>query len=133
MADDREHLQAINPIVAESVAHNAKTLNTLRSLTSPLLGICAGALRLESFAGFGFFIFGTLLSSLFVWLGPCDRESSRFYGAGDTGTSQVEVDSRRGEKNNMASLREVAMGGVGLEGFMGFVMAWTLIYNLVGT
>ena len=68
-----------------------------------------------------------------MWLGPCNRQASTYYGAGDAATSQAEVERKSGIENGRAALMEIALGGVGLEGFMGFVMAWTLVFNLVGT
>ncbi|PWY82835.1 hypothetical protein BO70DRAFT_379405 [Aspergillus heteromorphus CBS 117.55] len=53
----------INPLVPESVQHNNRTLSSLHSLTSFLLGLTAGILSLQSATGFLFYLLGTVLVS----------------------------------------------------------------------
>ncbi|OOF89832.1 hypothetical protein ASPCADRAFT_158022, partial [Aspergillus carbonarius ITEM 5010] len=53
----------INPLVPESVQHNNRTLTSLHSLTSFLLGLTAGILSLQSTTGFLFYLLGTILVS----------------------------------------------------------------------
>lgn len=99
-------------------------------MTSPLLGVAAGALCLESTAGFIFYILGTLLVSLLIYLGPAERKPEKYFGA----TSAAKRRARGGDDGmSWTLLSEVAFGGLALDSFMGFVMAWTLVYNLVGT
>lgn len=122
---DPQHAATIAPIVSESLAHNQRTISNIRQLTSPLLGLCAGALCLESTTGFLFYLAGTLLTSLLIFLGPAGRAPEKFFG------SSPRAEDDKGIRWEV--VWEVAMGGVGIEAVMGFVMAWTLVYNLVGT
>ena len=39
----------------------------------------------------------------------------------------------RGRGGGIVAVKEMMLGGVGIESVMGFVMAWTLVYNYVGT
>ena len=97
MATEKERRLQIEPVVQESVMHNARVSNhcsrllslhclllhiwisltdparaqvlaTVRSLTSSLFGIAAGILGLESYAGFIYFFLGTLFVSFLIWL-----------------------------------------------------------------
>ncbi|KAH7416917.1 Rab5-interacting protein-domain-containing protein [Cadophora sp. MPI-SDFR-AT-0126] len=110
----------ISPIVQESVAHNTKTLTTLRNLTASLFGIGAGILGLESYPGFIFYFFFTLLTSALVYAfrvrpGIIQETESQ-------GTSGIE----RYFKGSL----ELWTGGL-IEGLSGFVLTWTLFYGLV--
>lgn len=108
----------------------SQTLSNIRSLTSPLLGVAAGTLCLESTAGFVFYALGTLLVSLLIYLVPAERKPEKYFGA----AGAAKRKSRNGtEGMSWGLLSEVAFGGLALDSFMGFVMAWTLVYNLVGT
>ena len=124
---DHERAATIAPLVADSLAHNQRTLSSIRQLSSPLLGLCAGALCLESTSGFLFYLVGTLLTSLLVYLGPAQRQPERFFG----GVAQQQEGAAKGISWGM--VWEVVAGGLGIEALMGFVMAWTLVFNLVGT
>ncbi|BDD54588.1 hypothetical protein MAP00_000193 [Monascus purpureus] len=53
----------IDPLVPESVQHNNRSLSTLHSLTSFLLGLTAGILSLKSYTGFIFYLIGTVIIS----------------------------------------------------------------------
>ncbi|KAH0350830.1 proliferating cell nuclear antigen, partial [Aureobasidium melanogenum] len=65
MLDERE--LAINPVVQESMMHNARTVSNIRSLTASLFGVAAGTLGLESFPGFLFYALGSLVVSLLIF------------------------------------------------------------------
>ncbi|EGO53761.1 hypothetical protein NEUTE1DRAFT_134059 [Neurospora tetrasperma FGSC 2508] len=58
----------ISPIVQESVMHNSKALQNLQSLSASLFGISAGILGLESYSGFLFYLFFSLLTSFLIYL-----------------------------------------------------------------
>ena len=122
---DPQHAATVAPIVSESLAHNQRTISNIRQLASPLLGLCAGALCLESTVGFLFYLGGTLLTSLLIYLGPADRQLEKFFGSGPRAEGDKGI--------RWEVIWEVTMGGVGIEAIMGFVMAWTLVFNLVGT
>ncbi|KAI4180685.1 MAG: hypothetical protein LQ346_006950 [Caloplaca aetnensis] len=108
MADQEREL-AIHPIVAESVQHNTQTIATLRSLTASLFGVSAGILGLESYAGFIFYLLGTLFVSLLVYAVLCDRKAGRYF---------------------QSPAAELWAGDV-VGGLSSFVMTWTLFYGLV--
>lgn len=82
----------------------------MHALTSSLLGICAGTLRLESIPGFAFYIMGALLVSALVAVGPAAGKPGRYFQslAGELWTGEL------------------------LGGLSSYVLTWTLIYNLVG-
>ncbi|KAI4231476.1 MAG: hypothetical protein L6R40_007726 [Gallowayella cf. fulva] len=105
----QERTLAISPIVTDSVAHNASTLSNIRSLTSSLFGIASGILGLESYAGFLFYLAGTLLVSLLVWAILCRREAGRFFQSPGADLWAGEV----------------------VGGLSSFVLTWTLFYGLV--
>ncbi|KIN04735.1 hypothetical protein OIDMADRAFT_115090 [Oidiodendron maius Zn] len=99
----------INPIVPESVAHNTKTLTTLRNLTASLFGVGAGILGLESYPGFLFYVVFSLLTSALVYALRVRGAETKTYFRGSM---------------------ELWTGGL-LEGLSGFVLTWTLFYGLV--
>ncbi|KAF7859545.1 hypothetical protein EAF04_008626 [Stromatinia cepivora] len=112
MLTERE--MQISPIVQESVMHNTKTLATLHNLTASLFGVAAGILGLESYPGFLFYIFFTLLTTTFVYVFRIAPHMSKdtmgnryFRGAWEFWTSGL------------------------VEGLSGFVLTWTLFYGLV--
>ena len=96
MATEKERKLQIEPIVQESVVHNARVrllsnprrqrvsltstpsqvLTTIRSLTSSLFGIASGILGLESYSGFIFYFLGILFVSLLIWLLRADGPQS---------------------------------------------------------
>ncbi|KAI5293221.1 hypothetical protein KEM55_007233, partial [Ascosphaera atra] len=53
----------INPIVADCIQHNTKTLSNIQSIASFLLGLAAGILNFQSVAGFCFYLAGALFVS----------------------------------------------------------------------
>merc|ERR1712093_347812 len=110
----------ISPIVQESVTHNTKTLTTLHNLTASLFGIGAGILGLESYPGFLFYFFFTLLTSALVYAFRVRPGITQ--EAGLQGTSGIE----RYFKGSL----ELWTGGL-IEGLSGFVLTWTLFYGLV--
>jgi len=109
MLTERE--QQIAPIVPESVLHNTKTLTQLHSLTASLLGIGAGILGLESYHGFLFYLFFSLMTTALVWV---------FRIRGREG----------GAKGYFRGTWEFWGSGL-LDGLSGFVLTWTLFYGLV--
>ncbi len=108
MASQEREL-AINPIVAESVQHNTQIISNIRSLTSSLFGIASGILGLESYSGFIFYLLGTLLVSVLVWVLLCRRDQGSYF------------------QSPVAEL----WGGDVLGGLSSFVLTWTLFYGLV--
>jgi len=86
-------------------------LTNIRSLTSSLFGVAAGTLRLESFAGFAFYLLGALLVSGLVCIGPAQSKPGKYFyrQVGDLWGAEVA------------------------SGVLGFVLTWTLFYNLVAT
>ncbi|KAF1808634.1 hypothetical protein P152DRAFT_405038, partial [Eremomyces bilateralis CBS 781.70] len=110
MIDERE-LQ-IHPIVQDSMQHNTKTIDNIRALTSSLFGVGAGALGLSSYAGFLFYLVGSLIVSTLIFVlraeGPKGGADKYFYNIW-TGLWLGDL-----------------MGGL-----MGFVLTWTLVYGLV--
>lgn len=124
---------ALNPIVQDSVQHNAKvrnftleehrdtgvlltnvfvkTLTNIHSLSSSLLGITAGTLRLESTFGFLFFLVSTFAVSALVYLGPAKGQPERFFYSQFKDLWTAEI----------------------VGGLMSYILTWTLVYNLVGT
>ena len=122
---DAEQAATISPIVSDALGHNQRTLSNIRQLSSPLLGLCAGTLCLESTSGFLFYLLGTLFTSVLIYVGPARQQPEKYFGLSH------REEGKTGP--NWGILWEVALGGLGIEAFMGFVMAWTLAFNLVGT
>jgi len=116
MLSERE-LQ-ISPIVNESVLHNTKTLTTLHNLTASLFGIGAGILGLESYPGFLFYLFFSLLTSALVYAFRVRPAIIQDRSGG--------ADMKMFFRGSM----ELWTGGL-LEGLSGFVLTWTLFYGLV--
>jgi len=109
MATLEEKELQINPIVIDSVQHNAKTVSNIRNLTSSLFGIAAGTLGLESYPGFAFYLIGTLLvSALIFFLRTEANPKVYFYRPfGDLWAGDL------------------------MSGLSSFVLTWTLFYGLV--
>jgi len=105
-----QHRLLISPLVAESAAHNTRTLSNIRSLTSSLTGLTAGTLALSSLWGFAFYLAQHVLVSVLIAYGPAAR--------GKPGKYFYNVWSE-------------LWGGEVVGGMMGFVLTWTLAYNLV--
>ncbi|SPN97058.1 related to ER membrane protein complex subunit 6 [Cephalotrichum gorgonifer] len=113
-----EQTYQISPIVTESVVHNTKTLSNLQSITASLFGVTAGILGLESTPGFLFYL---LFSAITILLFHAFRVApeSRAAGLGFFDTSSYF----RGA---------FSFWGSGFTaGLPGFVLTWTLFYNLV--
>ncbi|KAI9803496.1 MAG: hypothetical protein M1825_001839 [Sarcosagium campestre] len=106
MKDEREY--AIAPTVAESVAHNTKTLSQVRNLSASLFGVAAGILGLESYSGFLFYFMGSLLVSVLVWVVLAKRRPERYF----------------------ESIWEL-VGGELVGGLSSFVLTWTLFFGLI--
>ncbi|KAJ5038788.1 uncharacterized protein L3040_006467 [Drepanopeziza brunnea f. sp. 'multigermtubi'] len=118
MRSERE-LQ-ISPIVQESVVHNTKTLTTLHNLTASLFGIGAGILGLESYPGFLFYLFFTLLTSALVYV----------FRVRPGMMKEAEAQGSSGIERYFRGSLELWTGGL-IEGLSGFVLTWTLFYGLV--
>ncbi|KAG7005880.1 hypothetical protein G7Y79_00017g042620 [Physcia stellaris] len=141
MATEKERKLQIEPIVQESVVHNARVLTTIRSLTSSLFGIASGVLGLESYSGFIFYFLGILFVSLLIWLLRADGPQSF---AGQPQKIKDEDGDRRSEARLTTSAAgegqglyfenpvwELWMGGNELlGGLSSFVLTWTLFYGL---
>lgn len=107
MNEERE--LALNPIVQESVQHNARTVSNIRSLTASLFGVAAGTLGLESYPGFLFYLIGTgLVLVLILALRVNGKQDAYFYKP----VSDLWIGDMFG-------------------GLMSFVLTWTLFYGIV--
>ena len=131
MHDD--HLLAINPIVSDSVMHNQRVrlpvLPAMKRLTSDDAGSQHDPFpHLTSTRHLCRRAPPRIHHRLLIYWGPAERRPERYFG----GVSVADV-SGEGKGPTAASWREMAFAGVGLESFMGFVLTWTLIFNLVGT
>ncbi|KAK4952825.1 hypothetical protein LTR66_013538 [Elasticomyces elasticus] len=107
MAEERE-LQ-IHPIMQESMQHNARIVSNIRALTASLFGVAAGTLGLESFPGFLFYLFGTLIISLLIYAFRAEGKPNMYF---------------------YKPLADLWMGDL-FGGLMSFVLTWTLFYGLV--
>jgi len=81
----------------------------VRNLTASLFGVAAGALGLESYPGFAFYLVGTLLMSALIFALRADRRPEAYF---------------------YRPASEMWTGGL-FEGLSGFVLTWTLVYGLV--
>jgi len=113
-----EHELQLSPVVQESVLHNTKTLTTLHNLTASLFGIGAGILGLESYPGFLFYVFFSLITSALVYALRVRPAIIKDPSGG--------ADMERYFRGSM----ELWTGGL-VEGLSGFVLTWTLFYGLV--
>ncbi|MBE7180275.1 MAG: Rab5-interacting family protein [Terriglobus roseus] len=140
MADEARAL-AINPIVQDSVQHNARvrfslvqhppgpsftnahhqTLSTIRALTASLFGVAAGILGLESYPGFAFYLIGTLAVSALVFALKIGGASGGDGAAKSKGGAAAYF---------WRPATDLWMGEV-VGNMMGFVLTWTLFYGLV--
>ncbi|KAJ9624805.1 hypothetical protein H2203_004755 [Taxawa tesnikishii (nom. ined.)] len=107
MLDERE--LARNPIVQESVQHNARTVSNIRALTASLFGVAAGTLGLESYPGFLFYLLGTLVVSVLIFAFKADSNTKVYFHS---------------------PVADLWMGDL-FGGLMSFVLTWTLFYGLV--
>ncbi|MCJ1233012.1 hypothetical protein MMC14_000966 [Varicellaria rhodocarpa] len=105
-----ERALAINPIVPESVQHNARIISQIRSLTASLFGVAAGILGLESYPGFLFYLLGTTVVSGLIWVVLAEGRPARYFESQWSGLWGKEV----------------------VSGLSSFVLTWTLFYGLVG-
>ncbi|KAL0475773.1 Rab5-interacting protein domain-containing protein [Neurospora intermedia] len=122
----------ISPIVQESMMHNTKALQNLQSLSASLFGISAGILGLESYSGFLFYIFFSLLTSFLIYLfrvAAAPNSSPKGY-KDNKGTGNGLGSGVGGVKKYFRSGFEFWAGGI-MNGFAGFVLTWTLFYGLV--
>ncbi|TGZ83264.1 hypothetical protein EX30DRAFT_394488 [Ascodesmis nigricans] len=108
MLDERK--LAIDPVVPENVAHNTRIVTDIRSLTSSVCGIAAGILGLESYAGFVFYLVGSVFVSMLMLFLVADGKPGKYFQSGiDLWTTEV----------------------FGTSSVASFVLMWTLVYNLV--
>ncbi|KAK3954877.1 Rab5-interacting protein-domain-containing protein [Pseudoneurospora amorphoporcata] len=123
----------ISPIVQESVMHNTKSLQNLQSLSASLFGISAGILGLESYSGFLFYIFFSLLTSLLMYMirvvAPFSSAAPKEYKE-NKGTGNGLGSGVGGVNKYFRGGFEFWAGGI-MNGFAGFVLTWTLFYGLV--
>lgn len=133
MIDERQ-LQ-LNPIVPESVQHNARvcilfsispllpyhefqiyrivsheiqTTSNIRSLTASLFGVAAGTLGLESFPGFIFYFLGTAIVSLLIFALKTEQKPEKYF---------------------FRVVGDLWVGDL-FGGLMSFVLTWTVFYGL---
>jgi len=107
MIDERE--RAINPIVPDSVQHNAKVITQIRSLTASLFGIAAGILGLESYSGFIFYLFGTIIVSALIHGMLAEGAPEKYFESQLNGLWTKDL----------------------FGGLSSFVLTWTLFFGLV--
>ncbi|GAB7364422.1 hypothetical protein MBLNU230_g4963t1 [Neophaeotheca triangularis] len=74
-----ERKLALEPIVQESLQHNARTVSNIRSLTASLFGVAAGTLGLESWPGFVFYFIGTAIVSLLIFTLKTDGKAEVYF------------------------------------------------------
>lgn len=100
----------VHPVVAENVTHNSKTITDIRAITASVFGVAAGILGLENLYGFAFYLLGNLFVSLLMFFLAVERNPKAYFRSQlDLWTAEV-------------------FGGSSLSGF---VLTWTLFYNLV--
>jgi len=95
-----------------------QTLTTLRNVTASLFGIGAGILGLESYPGFLFYFFFSLLTSALVFVFRVRPAIIQ------------DKNGRTDIKRYFRGSYELWTGGL-VEGLTGFVLTWTLFYGLV--
>lgn len=93
-----------------NVAANKKRLLRLQDSTSLVMGFAAGILQLESLKGFYMFVGSFISVGLLYVTWICQLKPNRFY---------------------QSPIQEIFMDSFFRE-MMGFVMAWTFSYALVG-
>ncbi|OAL44162.1 hypothetical protein IQ07DRAFT_592597 [Pyrenochaeta sp. DS3sAY3a] len=106
---NEERELAINPIVASSVQHNSQVVSNIRNLTASLFGVAAGTLGLESYAGFIFYLLGSLVVSVLLFALKTDGKPAEYF---------------------YRPIGDLWFGEV-FGGLSGFVLTWTLFYGLV--
>lgn len=101
--------EAVDPLSVASQQNNALQITTIRHTVALASGCAAGALRLESLHGFGFYLVATLITSilLFILVGR-----PRFYF--------------------ISPLKSLFIDSV-IPAFPGYLLAWSLVYSLVET
>ncbi|KAF2674601.1 hypothetical protein BT63DRAFT_419895 [Microthyrium microscopicum] len=106
-----EHELAIHPLVPESVQHNVRVISNIRSLSASLIGAVAGTLGLESYPGFAFYLLGTVITSLLIYIFLAEGNVKRYF---------------------FRPTADLWMGDM-FGSFMSFVLTWTLFYGMVRT
>ncbi|KAK7542859.1 Rab5-interacting protein-domain-containing protein [Phyllosticta citribraziliensis] len=97
------------PIVQESVQHNARVLSNIRNLTASLFGVAAGTVGLESYPGFLFYFFGSLLVSFLILVLKAKAQPNEYF---------------------YKPLGDLWMGEM-FGSLSSFVLTWTLFYGLL--
>lgn len=116
----QSHLYSQN-LITTSLTLAPQTLTTLHNLTASLFGVGAGVLGLESYHGFLFYLFFSLLTSALVYafrVRPGIIQSPNASG------------TPAGMERYFRGSMEFWTGGL-VEGLSGFVLTWTLFYGLV--
>ena len=88
----------------------SRTLSDLRSLLSSLLGIAAGTLGLDSYAGFVFYFVMTTFTSLLMLAFLAHGDPRRYFKGGWWDVCTADL----------------------VGGLSGYVLTWTLFLGLVG-
>ncbi|MCJ1442801.1 MAG: hypothetical protein MMC23_003298 [Stictis urceolatum] len=123
MSTLEERARIISPIVPEAVAHNARVLSQIRSLTASLFGIAAGILGLESLEGFIFYFFGSMVvSELVISMRSGGQPEKYFVGPAAEG--------KAGQVGGLRDRVGVYSADV-VSGLSSFVLTWTGVYGLV--
>lgn len=86
-----------------------QVVSNIRNLTASLFGVAAGTLGLESYAGFIFYLLGSLLVSALLFALKTDGKPDAYF---------------------YRPLGDMWLGEV-FGGLSGFVLTWTLFYGLV--
>jgi hypothetical protein len=87
----------------------SQVTSNIRNLTASLFGVAAGTLGLESYPGFIFYLVGTLLVSVLLFVLKAEGQAGKYF---------------------YRPLGDLWMGDV-FGGLSGFVLTWTLFYGLV--
>lgn len=107
--------------IYDSLTNKTQVLTTLHNLTASLFGIGAGILGLESYFGFLFYFFFSLLTSILVY---AFRVRPGIIEEAQSGNASA------GMQRYFRGGMELWTGGL-IEGLSGFVLTWTLFYGLV--
>jgi hypothetical protein len=86
-----------------------QVISNIRSLSASLFGVVAGMLGLESYPGFAFYLFGTLLVSALIFVLRTEGDAKRYFHS---------------------PMSDLWVGDL-IGGAMSFVLTWTLFYGLV--
>ena len=107
-----------------------QTLTTLHNLTASLFGIGAGILGLESYSGFLFYLFFSLVTSALLYVLRVRPGITQSEGSTSAPGHGKGIEGGEGVGRYFRGGFELWTGGL-LEGLSGFVLTWTLFYGLV--